>query len=407
MEDRVKIVLLLFHPDRADSYDYLSKDTKNRYFILWHEKPNPNAKQLPGFIEHEYFWKQFTTPAVLLNEIKPDVILFGEIFDLKQIALMVEAGARNIRTAFLDHGASSDPNLAVFRHVTEHKRNLKNKLSTFVFRAFSILRNRLFYFSVTDRIERESRAAFLRLPNYMLRYSPYGALNKVYFKERIPDKFLIFSRNNRAELDYIYRIPEEKVLYTGIPFFDFLYESESKEEDYLVYIDHPYLEVGIFNWSADHHRKIAKELNDFAVKNKIKIYIKLHPRSEPEIWKKYNLDKDYIEVIKEGNYNELYKKAKVILGFSSTLMTGFLCAKKNLVILGWHPKPEIIGFDHSSLGLCHRSMDPTDLTKKFHEWTGNNLSKTNKAAYDKFIFDFNHPFDGKASERIIDFINAD
>src|SRR5206468_7595157 len=99
-----------------------------------------------------------------------------------------------------------------------------------------------------------------------------------------------------------------------------------------------------------------------------------------------------------------YLQAKLILGFSSSLLTGLLCARKNIVLLGWHPKPGIFGTDFSKTGLCHVSLVTSDLQKQFSMWANNNLARNNDAAYKDFLNQCNNPFDGKATERVIEAI---
>jgi len=149
---------------------------------------------------------------------------------------------------------------------------------------------------------------------------------------------------------------------------------------------------------------VAQALNDFADEQKIKLYIKLHPFSDRSNWSDYPLNSEYVKILQEGDFTQLYLDAKLILGFSSSLITGLLCAKKNIVLLGWHPDPLIFGTDFSKTGLCHTSFSISDLQKKFAEWVNNNLVEKNEAAYEEFLGKCNNPFDGKATDRVINAI---
>ena len=95
------------------------------------------------------------------------------------------------------------------------------------------------------------------------------------------------------------------------------------------------------------------------------------------------------------------------MGFSSSLLTGFLCAKKNIALLGWHPKPQIFGVDFSKTGLCHQSISLSDLHTKFQFWVNNNLTIINNNEYAAYLKRFNYPFDGMATERVIASITND
>jgi hypothetical protein len=89
------------------------------------------------------------------------------------------------------------------------------------------------------------------------------------------------------------------------------------------------------------------------------------------------------------------------LAFSSSMVNGFLCARKNVVLLAWHPKPEVIGVDFSKTGLCHLSLTPEELETKYDEWIMHNLSLENANRYVDFLKEFNYPFDGFAGKRVI------
>lgn len=75
--------------------------------------------------------------------------------------------------------------------------------------------------------------------------------------------------------------------------------------------------------------------------------------------------------------------------------------KKNIVLLGWHPKPSILGVDFSKYEICHVSFSLTDLEKKYVYWKENNLALSSQKNYGRFIQNINNPFDGEASIRVI------
>jgi hypothetical protein len=98
---------------------------------------------------------------------------------------------------------------------------------------------------------------------------------------------------------------------------------------------------------------------------------------------------------------KLYLSSKLIIGYSSSLITGLLCAKKNIVNIGWHPTPQIFGVNFSKYNICHQSLNIEDLESSFDYWILNNLAELNENDYKSFINKFNYPFDGKATERVI------
>jgi len=405
-------ILVIVEPARFDFYNYLSKEDTYEYILLWHEKASkmdlPLAS-LPLKFTKVIFWNDYISPRKLLSEIKPDKIIFFEIIDLRQIALIVTGNKLRITTFYLEHGAAGDREAAITlwwdkKLYKEYKLPYFSKRIKTGFK--DIIRSKIFYYSVTKGFNSlASYIKYLKLPFVMLRMLPNKALAYNKFPERTPAYSIIFNEINFEQFELYTGIPRSKALFTGVPAFDKFYTADCKEEEHLVYIDHPYYEERMLNWNKDHHRMIAEKLFAFAELNNIKLYVKLHPVSNRKNWEQYSFNKQYIEILQNGDFNDLYLKSKLILGFSSSLMTGFLCARKNIVLLGWHPQPHIFGVDFSKTGICHLSFSPDDLENNYSYWVNNNLTLENNGLYMNFLKKFNSPFDGQARERIIGLIN--
>jgi hypothetical protein len=405
MNPKVK-VLLVVPPQRVDFYSYLSEYTDAEYYILYYVRRNDSQDyRLPEFIRGEYFWSDYSTPYSLLDSLKPDRIVFFEIIDLRQIALIVAAHARKIRSLYLEHGAAGDKETALQRWNSSNF--LKDKLPYLVKRFrkdfVDIVKSKIFYYSVFKGFN-SSRSywQYISLPFKMLKSTPNKTLSRNIFQERIPDMAIVFNEINFEEFEAYTGISRKDAHFTGVPFFDKYYRNEVLVKSHVVYIEHPYLEQGLLDWDSGHHEKIARALGDFAKKEKQQLFIKLHPFSDKTVWDNYSfLNNGYVKVLQAGNFDELYLEAKMIMGFSSSLLTGLICAKKNIVLLGWHPSPVIFGVDFSKTGLCHISFSPNELYSDFDKWKSHNLTLENQAAYSEFLSRFNSPFDGKATKRVL------
>ena len=226
------------------------------------------------------------------------------------------------------------------------------------------------------------------------------------FIEKQAKAYLLFNKNNYSLYDYIYNLRNENIYFTGIPYFDNMINCTV--EDTIIYIDHPYLEDKRHDWNLKHHKKIAINLAEFAKKRKQKVYVKLHPRSNKNIWNNYKLESKYFKIIQKEDPTSLYKKAKLFISFSSSLVPGFLSAKKNVVLIAWHPNTDkVLGLDFSAYDICHLSSNPEDIWTKHEEWTSNNLAIKSSSKYDLFLKKYNYPFDGNATQRIYDLIFKD
>jgi hypothetical protein len=400
-------ILIIVPPERFDFYDYLAALGEVDLLLLWHTDPNQmkfGFGDLPLAFQQIVYWNHFKTPEYLIKQIKPDKIVFFEIIDLRQISLIVTAKKLGVRTFYLEHGAAGDKETAIIRW--QETTFTRHKLPYFFNRGRSafgdVLRSKLFYYSVISGFSSlKSRLKYWVLPIKMLFDPPNKVLTHTIFSERVPDCSIVFNRSNFDEYALYTGIDESKAVFSGVPFFDRYFRRSGKNKDHIVYIEQPYLEPKLLNWDENHHKKVADTFCQFAKSRGVKVYIKLHPRSDYSLWAKYGLDPETVEIIQFGDFTEIFLSSKLVLGYSSSLITALLCARKNVVLLGWHPHPEIFGYDFSDTGLCYSSFDPEELNKNYCSWIAHNLAEENETAYKNFLFQFNYPFDGRATERVI------
>jgi hypothetical protein len=406
-------ILMIVEPDRMDWYHYLTTDTLNEYYLLWYEsEPDiPVEVRHNSFFKRIYCWDDFTTPKQLLKKVQLDRIVFFEIIDQRQIALLVSANKMGIKTFYLEHGAAGNKEAAIQRANEENyfsktkKSYLVNRIKTGFGR---LIKSKIFYYSASLKLSSlASTIKFIRLPFSMLFNTPNKALAKCIFPERAPFRSIVFNKPNFEQFQVYTGITEDKAVFTGVPIFDHFYSKVTTEACHITYIEHPYLEAGILNWTPEHHKKIANVLYDFSVKRQIKILVKLHPRADISLWKSYGFESKFFQVVQAGDFTKEMLASKLILSYSSSLVNGFLCTQKNVVLLGWQPEPGIFGADFSKTGLCHISLHPTDLETKYDYWISHNLSKGKEFEYKKFLQRFNYPFDGKAGERVMRTITSD
>lgn len=406
-------ILMIVEPDREDWYNYLTPDTSNEYFLLWHENESdiPDEVRQNKFFKKIYSWSAFATPKQLLKKVQPDRIVFFEIIDQRQIALLVTANKAGIKTFYLEHGAAGNKEAAIQRANEKDffsktkKHYLFNRLKTGLGR---LIKSKVFYYAASFQLSSLSSAIkYIRLPFAMLFDTPNKALTNCIFPERTPFRSIVFNKPNFEQFQVYTGISEDKAVFTGVPIFDHYYLETATEGCHITYIEHPYHEAGILNWTPEHHKKIAGVLYDFSVKKQIKIVVKLHPRADISLWRSYGFESEIFKIVQAGYFTKEMLASKLILAYSSSLVNGFLCAQKNIVLLGWHPEPGIFGADFSKTGLCHVSLHPADLETKFDYWVENNLSRGCETEYLKFLKEFNFPFDGKAGERVLEVITSD
>ena len=257
---------MVVQPGRLDYYSHLAAAKDVEWILLWYEKPSQMKEKLseiPFPFKEVIFWGDYRTPAGLLKKVKPDRILFYEIIDLRQIALIVTAGARKVPTYYSDHGAAGDKEATIkfIQSRTFKNHTLPYLLDRFKNNLLDIVKSKLFFFSVIKGF-RSSRSYFkyLLLPFKMLRRSSHEVLLDSKFSERIPAVPMVFNEPNYEDFESYTGATREQVFFPGVPFFDKYYRETLTTGDYLVYIEHPYYEEKLANWTLEHHQMVAHKV---------------------------------------------------------------------------------------------------------------------------------------------------
>lgn len=407
-----KKILLVAPPCRRDFYAYLEHDSCNMYEQLWFDSPadmDEHQISAPPFVRRTLFWGDYRTPKQLLASVRPDKVVVMEMVDLHQIALIATARKIGIPTIYLDHGAAGDRETYI-RRMHSEPTFFRQKLARMLRRPgalWSFLKTRAFYLSATRACSPDSKLAYILLSFRLISRPVMQALHATRFPERNPEHFIIFSRANADQYSLCYDLDGNAVHRTGVPNFDpFFRASAPTLGRHLIFIDHPYLESDLYGWSEDHHRRLARNLESLARTHGMLVYVKLHPASDLARWMSYGMDPNHVRVLQSGDFTDLYLSASLIIGFASSMLTGFLCARKNVVLVGWHPEPELIGSDFSTYDICHVSLDMERAASVLPYWLSHNRCEENSAGYEAFVAKFNAPFDGRAVERILTVIGA-
>ncbi len=395
-------IVIVCNPKRRDFYEYILEHLQEHHdiFILWDYAPG--VGQNKSSINWLY-WKDYPTPKQFLHYIKPDKLIFFEIIDFWQVPLIIACHRYKVTSFFVEHGVgnSIEQVESRFLELPSPMERLKSYTKRLVSNFSRILKNRIFFYSVLRYLQADELKKYLKLPLYYKKHTPLHALSKLKFRKRTPHFALLFNQNNIKPFLLYNEIEKENIITDGVPFYDKYYHGKQTFGAHIVFIEHPYLEEGILNWNPQFHEFIARSLENFAKDRQVKLIIKLHPRSNIRNWLRYNLNEQFITIKQKEDITQELLSAKLVLGYSSTLMNVLIACKKNIVLLGWHPQPTIFGDDFSKTGLCYVSFSVSDLIEKYDCWVSNNLAIKNEVAFNQFLEEYNYPFDGKATERVI------
>lgn len=407
-----KKILLVAPPYRTDFYSYLERDTSNVYEQLWFDSAaamREHGASPPPFVRASLFWGDYRTPKQLLERVRPDKVVIMEMVDLHQIALIAMARKMRIPTIYLDHGAAGDRD-TYMRRMRSEPTFFFQRLTRILQRPsalWSLVKTRAFYLSATSACSSGSKLSYILLSFRLISSSVMQALHATQFPERNPEHFIVFSAANADQYRLCFDLDSNAVHHTGVPNFDPFFQAHTPPvARHLIFIDHPYLESGLYGWTEGHHRKVALTLQNIGRTHGMLVHVKLHPASDPSRWRSYGLDPNCVLIHQMGDFTDLYLSAALIIGFASSMLTGFLCARKNVVLVGWHPEPELIGSNFSAYDICHVSTDMRRAVDDIPYWLSHNRSEENREGYEAFVARFNAPFDGRALERILGVIGA-
>lgn len=325
-------ILLIWWYERKDFMEVLKKlkDDYNVILLYYFSKSHEKLDQFPDYGLESVYWNDFTSAQHLIQTVKPHTIIFMGLSSLLPMTLNIVAKSRNIPTILLEHGLRDFQNsirrdLAGTRSKEQkgeehHKIYSQNKKRNLQFLINSIRPNN--FLSVLKL----GKFLFLKrsLPEFL-------ALSKVKFKSRRPTFYFVPSTYYIEQYKFLDGAVPTEFKFIGNLFLDDVIKSinikEKKNLNYFLLIDQP------LNKPMEESKKLfLSNLNEFALNNKCKLLIKLHPRS-------YNapplIEHENIEYLKHvDDIARLMVESTKCYGFFSTLILPII-GNKEVAILSF------------------------------------------------------------------------
>lgn len=390
-------ILLVSFSERLDLINFFSDDRLNDYYLLdYSEKPTAIGNNFLKGIEKLSSHKKISSWVQTLN---PSRIIFFENSDIRLVFLNIIFRSLGLKVIFLDHGIREIKSYLYVMGVEMRTEKLTQKRKIRLPKKATLF----LFLEAFKHIPRQKRKEILKLSVNIFKAQGRKILfEKILASGNSFSRIILYCINNLEVVGLSVKIEENKMFYTGFPPADKYFPlPTSNNSDFLVFIDHPYLETGMI--TVEQHHEMARGLEMLALEENIKIIIKLHPKTKPENWKQYKLNR--LVQIEEGFPEpSFYLSAKMIFSFSSTMLVNFISKKKNIVLLSWHLKTEHLGNDFSQLGVCHLSTAVSDIKNNYAFWINNNLAEQRPDCYENFIREYNNPFDGLATQRVVQLI---
>jgi hypothetical protein len=383
--------------------DYLSMlDMANEACDFWFLYfTSPDEEQNKSYLNygHAIYWSDYRSAQDLLEALSPNKVVFLYIDTYHAVVLNMACKNVGIPTYHLEHGMRADYGIAsAITLNSEMGQSLFTRLRNILYGFGDRIKARLFLKNTIQNFSEED-AAFAR--KYITIRSKYNYLET--FKllpspKRIADCYISFSPNiYKVHQQYDHLNPGQKVHFIGVPYFDKLASLQSSApERAILFIDQPFAEKGLLQWTQAFKRTFTSELTNIIAAHNYKLYVKPHPKQDISIWQNIA----YAEIIDNARLQEIGGNIPVVIGFYSTYLMPFAAFEHTtLITLENHPIGKLdVSKSWIDAGVAHPVYSLEELA-----WALANVELLHqKQLPNKKLFeqDWLYKFDGKAGERL-------
>ncbi|WMJ72896.1 polysialyltransferase family glycosyltransferase [Cytophagaceae bacterium ABcell3] len=364
------------------NWDYHRKDLTQAFFsmaeeidfVYLYDFERPSLKCSDDL--SVVYWNDFKSAYDLLNQVKPDKVVFHDIESFYQVALNIAAKNYGIPTLVVEHGIK-------VQHSAYAKETVKVQKSKGGYR--SKVQSLIFYLRAFRLKNTFSLIPFIAFIYYRYRFGITNGLAKCRFSLRKADMYVNFTETNAAGLIERDGLKEEDLKYIGNPnyddFFQYCNKNASFErKDFYLLIDAPFVEDSNFSMPVEVKNKFYDKLNAFCKARGSRLKVKLHPKSYSQ---SYFLRDSNIEYITECSTMEYILKAKgcFLIHISTLSPLAILYSKciffdtypvfnKNITALNVVPVLDFWDFNIENIAFKHLDTNKEQVLKEtFFKYT--------------------------------------
>jgi hypothetical protein len=372
------------------------------YFFNWGVESHPEYFTTYGALR---FWHEFSSAHALLDQVRPDRVVFFYISSLNQVALKVAAQQRGIPTVHLEHGFRQRYADSLDHFLMEQGKEQRLNLAKLRRELPHIVRNHLFFLRTIPKVRPPARR---ELAAYGAEAYARGVNLSFLLKHgrlRQPDRYVAFSPEIfefHRELDAL--TPEQmkqRVTYIGLPQFDQYCNLPTAAVDprNVILIDHQFHGNNMFGWTLEFRREWVQKIHDIIKALGLKLFVKQHPGDISNAWAPY-VPKGDVEIIDHDRLRALLPATRLILGGFSTMQLPCAALPHTVLItLEIHPeKGHLPSRQFVDAGVAHAVTDYDDLRARLTDWESLALAQARHK--ESFIQQFLHKMDGKAGARL-------
>ncbi len=368
--------------------------------LLYYLKQPEEEENFTNFPTH--YWLDFSSAKAIIEEVKPDKVVFMSAEGIPSTALNAACKRKGIPTIVLQHGlfhpyetylidaklqSERALELGKSNHNKSNSKNVNRLLLLFYLRSFTL-------FTIFGALNYLVRLRWMRRKNYEIE-----ALRLVQSKLRITDFYLVITKYTSSYFSVRDGVQDHQMIEIGFPEFDEYTPEKVASEPYYLYIHSPLAHIPEYDsegyMSQQEENKCIEKLNEFALTNGCKLYVKLHPYS-------YTIsdlvDDPNIIYIRDGDNASLILRSMGVMGYNSTLVLP-AAYYKNVCLFTLsdfsHLQEDLEAIGAVKL-LPFHTFSPSDLTDA--------MDSSRKTDTSILLRNYLFKLDGKALERLKHFL---
>ena len=341
-----------------------------------------------------YYWNDFHSAQQLLDQIRPDRLVFMSLAGLRAIALNMAARRRRIPTFVLQHGyfRSLEDYLALPAAQPSAVDEDKTAQAQSAWRAVRfMLRSN----AIVEPIDSIRAVAMLLVSR---RTDLYRSQLRFRFRGRLPDRYITYSEATSQIHRQLDNASSSSIVPIGMPEFDPVFRrlamTELRSSTKVLLIDSPNAgnRYGVATTTIERKARFLRELADSLAERGYKLVVKLHPETYDADW----LPPE-IEYVRDHDVGQLIEEAHACVGFDSTLTIPAVIARPAL----------LFELCESTLTADARALGVATVLRGL-EWKSEHLDtlldkqERSPEQIDRFTRRFAHVADGNATKRLGD-----
>lgn len=399
----VLVVGALDRPDIIKMFDDVRDSVQLHFLEYFYNYGVPTDVRHYASYGRVHFWHEYRHAGELLDEIKPDRIVFFYLTSLGQVALRAVARDRKIPALHLEHGFRQRFDESFEAPIMKRYNSLRFDRAKLQREFKEIVGNHAFFLRTVPIVQPPHRRALACFGGEIYWRGISPALLLRYADLRRADRYIAFS----PEFFEFHRVQDAiidwrtRVSYIGIPQFDAYADvaPESIDPRNVVLIDHQFHNANLFGWTPEFRRDWVQQLRALVRDLGLRLFVKLHPGDVSGMWNEHASPGE-VEIVDHRGLLRAIRATSVVLGTISTMQLPLAALPHTaLLTLEMHPERERF----LSLPLVRAGVaDPVHTFDELRHALANIeplrlRQQTEKAAFTR---QFLHRLDGRAGERL-------